>query len=67
LSLFSYRGHRYGLEAAAKNEERVILGSLLAQIGRESGGVELAIERDPTPTEPASFDQGDEPKEPTRV
>ncbi|MGO9800796.1 MAG: FitA-like ribbon-helix-helix domain-containing protein [Rhodomicrobium sp.] len=44
------------LEAAVKNEGRVKLGSLLAQIGRESGGVDLAIERDRTPTEPASFE-----------
>jgi plasmid stability protein len=44
------------LEAAVKNEGRVKLGSLLAQIGRECGGVDLAIERDRTPTEPVSFE-----------
>lgn len=33
------------LEAAVKNEGRVKLGSLLVQIGRECGGVDLAIER----------------------
>jgi antitoxin FitA len=44
------------LEAAVKNEGRVKLGSLLAQIGRECGGVDFAIDRDPTPTEPVSFE-----------
>jgi antitoxin FitA len=44
------------LEAAVKNEGRVKLGSLLAQIGRECGGVDLAIECDRTPTEPVSFE-----------
>jgi plasmid stability protein len=44
------------LEAAVKNEGRVKLGSLLAQIGRECGGVDLAIERDRTPIEPVSFE-----------
>jgi plasmid stability protein len=56
------RGHsteaeiRLILEAAVKNEGRVKLGSLLAQIGRECGGVDLAIERDRTPTKPVSFE-----------
>jgi plasmid stability protein len=55
------RGHsteaeiRLILEAAVKNGGRVKLGSLLAQIGRECGGVDLAIERDRTPAEPVSF------------
>ncbi|TLY74601.1 MAG: plasmid stability protein [Gammaproteobacteria bacterium] len=44
------------LEAAVKPEGRVKLGSLLAQIGREAGGVDLHIERDPTPTAPVSFE-----------
>jgi plasmid stability protein len=44
------------LENAARPENRVKLGSLLAEIGREIGGVELEIERDKTPTEPASFE-----------
>jgi antitoxin FitA len=44
------------LEAAVKNEGRIKFGSLLAQIGLECGGVDLAIERDPTPTEPASLE-----------
>jgi len=33
-------------------EGRVMLGSLLAEIGREAGGVDLEIERDKTPAEP---------------
>ena len=32
------------------------LGSLLGEIGREAGGVDLDIERDKTPTEPVSFE-----------
>jgi plasmid stability protein len=44
------------LENAARPEGRIKLGSLLAEIGREVGGVELAIERDKTPTEPVSFE-----------
>jgi plasmid stability protein len=44
------------LETAVKSEGRVKLGSLLAQIGRECGGVDLAMERDRTPTEPVSFE-----------
>ena len=34
---------------------RIKLGSLLAQIGREVGGVDLDIERDKTPVEPMSL------------
>ncbi len=44
------------LDQATRPSERVKLGSLLAQIGREAGGVELNIERDQTPTEPISFE-----------
>lgn len=47
---------RHILEAAAKPERRVKLGSLLAQIGREAGGVDLQIERDRTPADPLSFE-----------
>jgi hypothetical protein len=32
------------------------LGSVLEQFGREAGGVDLDITRDPTPAEPASFE-----------
>ena len=44
------------LENAARPEGRIKLGSLLAEIGREVGGVDLVIERDKTPTEPISFE-----------
>lgn len=44
------------LEAAVRPAQRVKLGSLLAEIGREAGGVELEIERDKTPSEPISFE-----------
>jgi plasmid stability protein len=43
------------LEQAIYPEGRVKLGSLLAQIGREAGGVDLEIERDKTPPEPTDF------------
>jgi plasmid stability protein len=36
------------LEAAAKPEGRIKLGSVLTQIGRELGGIDLDIERDRT-------------------
>lgn len=41
------------LEAAVR--PRAGLGTRLAAIGRAVGGVELAIERDPRPIEPAAF------------
>jgi plasmid stability protein len=44
------------LDAAVLPEERVKLGTILAEIGREIGGVDLEIERDKTPTEPISFE-----------
>lgn len=44
------------LEAAVKPEGRVKLGSLLADIGRELGGVDLKIHRDKTPAEPLKFE-----------
>jgi antitoxin FitA len=44
------------LEQAARPEGRVKLGSLLSQIGRDIGGVELDIERDPTPTSPVNLE-----------
>lgn len=40
------------LETAVRSERRIKLGSLLAEIGREAGGVDLDIGRDKTPTEP---------------
>ncbi len=44
------------LENAVRPEARVKLGSLLAEIGREAGGVDLEIERDKAPVEPVSFE-----------
>jgi antitoxin FitA len=44
------------LENAVRPESRIKLGSLLAEIGREVGGVDLEIERDRTPAEPVSFE-----------
>lgn len=44
------------LEAAVKLEGRVKLGSLLAEIGLEAGGVELDIERDRGATQPTGFE-----------
>ncbi|MBN3787180.1 Arc family DNA-binding protein [Burkholderia sp. Ac-20353] len=44
------------LEQAVRPEGRLKLGTLLAEIGREAGGVDLDIQRDKTPTEPMSFE-----------
>ncbi|MCO8646089.1 Arc family DNA-binding protein [Burkholderia multivorans] len=44
------------LEQAVLSEGRVKLGTLLAEIGREAGGVDLDIQRDETPTDPMSFE-----------
>lgn len=44
------------LENAVRPEGRIKLGSLLAEIGREAGVVELEIERDRTPADPMSFE-----------
>ncbi|EJO53666.1 FitA-like ribbon-helix-helix domain-containing protein [Burkholderia multivorans] len=44
------------LEQAVLSEGRVKLGTLLAEIGREAGGVDLDIQRDKTPTDPTSFE-----------
>lgn len=44
------------LENAARPEGRIKLGSLLAKIGHEVGGVDLMIERDKTLTDPVSFE-----------
>jgi antitoxin FitA len=44
------------LDQVTRPPERIKFGSLLAQIGREAGGVELDIERDQTPTKPISFE-----------
>jgi hypothetical protein len=37
-------------------QTRLRIGSELAAFGRSLGGVDLQIERDPTPIEPANFD-----------
>ncbi len=48
------------LEQAVRPQDRVKLGSLLAEIGRSAGsgtgGDELKIDRDRTPAEPMSFE-----------
>ncbi len=44
------------LETAVLPAQRIKLGSLLAEIGREVGGVDLQIERDKTAHEPMSFE-----------
>ena len=44
------------LENAVRPEIRIKLGTLLAEIGREVGGIDLEIERDRTPAEPMSFE-----------
>jgi antitoxin FitA len=47
---------RFILENAVRPEGRIKLGSLLTEIGREVGGVDLDIERDKTLGEPMSFE-----------
>ena len=44
------------LDSAVRPARRVKLGSLLAEIGREAGGVDLDIERDRTLSDPVSFE-----------
>jgi len=44
------------LENAVRPEGRVKLGSLLAGIGREVGGIEFEEVRDKTPAKPLSFE-----------
>jgi len=44
------------LDAAVRPEGRIKLGTLLAEIGRQVGGVDLEIERDRTPAEPMRFE-----------
>jgi plasmid stability protein len=44
------------LESAVRPDGRIKLGTLLAEIGREIGGVDLEIDRDKTATEPMSFE-----------
>lgn len=44
------------LESVARPEVRIKLGSLLAEIGQQAGGVDFETERDKSPTEPMSFE-----------
>jgi plasmid stability protein len=44
------------LDNTVRPDNRIKLGSLLAKIGLEVGGVDLEIERDKSPTEPLSFE-----------
>jgi len=44
------------LECAVRPEGRIKLGTLLAEIGREVGGVDLEMERDGAPAEPLKFE-----------
>lgn len=47
---------RFILENAVRPNNRIKLGSLLAEIGREVEFVDLEIDRDKTPAEPLSFE-----------
>jgi antitoxin FitA len=44
------------LDDAVRPKEQIKLGSMLAAIAREMGGVDLDIRRDPTPPNPALFE-----------
>ena len=44
------------LDEAVRPEGRLKLGSELAEFGRRFGGLEIKTTRDPSPTEPASFE-----------
>jgi len=44
------------LESAVRPDGRIKLGTLLSEIGREVGGIDLEIERDRAPAEPVSFE-----------
>lgn len=44
------------LENVARPQGRVMLGSLLAEIGQQAGGFDLEIECDKLPAEPISFE-----------
>ncbi|MDT0203019.1 hypothetical protein [Nocardioides sp. AE5] len=47
---------RDGLDEASLPSERIRLGSLLANLGAEAGGVDIDIERGRTPREPIGFE-----------
>lgn len=40
------------LDAAVASPDRIQLGTLLAEVGRDAGGVDLDVERDRSATEP---------------
>ncbi|AYG66715.1 MULTISPECIES: Arc family DNA-binding protein [unclassified Rhizobium] len=44
------------LEEAVRPKDRLKIGSELAAFGRQFGGLDLDLERERTPTEPASFE-----------
>jgi plasmid stability protein len=44
------------LDDAVSPKEKIGLGSMLAAIGRDFGGVDLDVARDSTPAEPADFE-----------
>ncbi|TGN98231.1 MULTISPECIES: FitA-like ribbon-helix-helix domain-containing protein [unclassified Burkholderia] len=44
------------LEQAVRPGGRPRLGTLLAEIGREAGGIDLEVQRDQSPTDPMSFE-----------
>ncbi|AFQ50042.1 FitA-like ribbon-helix-helix domain-containing protein [Burkholderia cepacia] len=44
------------LEQAVRPGGRPRLGTLLAEIGREAGGIDLEVQRDQAPSEPMSFE-----------
>lgn len=44
------------LESVARPEGRIKLGTLLADIGRQAGGVDLVVERDQSPSEPLGLE-----------
>jgi len=44
------------LDNSVRPANRIKLGSLLAEIGLEVGGVDLEIEREKSPTEPLNFE-----------
>jgi len=44
------------LEQAVRPGGRPRLGTLLAEIGREAGGIDFEVQRDKAPTDPMSFE-----------
>jgi plasmid stability protein len=44
------------LEAAVRPEKRIMLGSMLADMGRQIGGIDLDVARDKSPAQPPSLE-----------